>query len=137
MKKYLLIAGVWAGLSYPIYRFIAHWAVIPYGLISLIALLIYLGGYAHGLNYKAQGVLRYKKSLHCDQPEPVRRTWPSTKPSVSQPRLLRAGRARSLPCCVPRGGAVLVRKEGKFGLQESVIHTLLVRYTCHPLKLCA
>jgi hypothetical protein len=43
MKKYLLIAGVWAGLSYPIYRFIAHWAVIPYGLISLIALLIWAG----------------------------------------------------------------------------------------------
>jgi hypothetical protein len=43
MKKYLLIVGVWAGLSYPIYRFIAPWAVIVYGVVSLVALLLWAG----------------------------------------------------------------------------------------------
>ena len=43
MKKYLLYAGAWVALSYPIYRFIAPWAVIVYGVVSLLALLIWAG----------------------------------------------------------------------------------------------
>jgi len=43
MKKYLLIVGAWAALSYPIYRFITPWAVIVYGVVSLLALLIWAG----------------------------------------------------------------------------------------------
>ena len=41
MKKYLLIVGVWVGLSYPIYRFITPWAVVAYGVVSLACLLIW------------------------------------------------------------------------------------------------
>ena len=43
MTKYLITAAAWAALSYPIYRFIAPWAVIVYGVVSLLALLIWAG----------------------------------------------------------------------------------------------
>lgn len=43
MTKYLLTAGAWLALSYPIYRFIAPWAVVVYGVVSLLALLIWAG----------------------------------------------------------------------------------------------
>ena len=43
MVKYLIAAGLWAGLSYPIYRFIAPWAVVVYGVVSLICLLVWAG----------------------------------------------------------------------------------------------
>lgn len=41
MKKYLLAAGTWVVLSYPIYRFIGPWAVVVYGVVSLACLLIW------------------------------------------------------------------------------------------------
>jgi hypothetical protein len=37
MTKYLITAAVWAGLSYPIYKFII------YGVVSLICLLVWAG----------------------------------------------------------------------------------------------
>ena len=43
MKKYLITVIAWAALSYPIYRFIAPWAVIVYGVVSLLALLVWAG----------------------------------------------------------------------------------------------
>jgi len=40
--KYLVIAFLaWVGLSYPIYRFVAPWAVVVYGVVSLACLLIW------------------------------------------------------------------------------------------------
>lgn len=43
--KYLVIGfAVWAGLSYPIYRFVAPWAVVAYGVVSLACLLIWAAG---------------------------------------------------------------------------------------------
>jgi hypothetical protein len=42
MKKYLLIAGVWAGLSYPIYHFIGPVVVCIYGFGSLIFFFIWI-----------------------------------------------------------------------------------------------
>jgi hypothetical protein len=42
MKKYLLIVGAWAALSYPIYRFIGPVAVCIYGFGSLILFFIWL-----------------------------------------------------------------------------------------------
>jgi hypothetical protein len=41
MKKYLLYAGVWAGLSYPIYTYIGPNYVVAYGVLSMAALLIW------------------------------------------------------------------------------------------------
>jgi hypothetical protein len=41
MTKYLLYAGVWAGLSYPIYTFISPGAVVAYGVLSLVGLLLW------------------------------------------------------------------------------------------------
>jgi hypothetical protein len=41
MKKYLLIVGVWAGLSYPTYRFLGPVAVCIYGFVSLVLFLIW------------------------------------------------------------------------------------------------
>jgi hypothetical protein len=43
MVKYLITAAAWAALSYPIYKFIAPWAVIVYGVVSLICLLVWAG----------------------------------------------------------------------------------------------
>ncbi|WP_233636046.1 hypothetical protein [Hymenobacter setariae] len=43
MKKYLLVVGAWAALSYPIYRFTAPWCVVVYGVVTLLALLIWAG----------------------------------------------------------------------------------------------
>jgi hypothetical protein len=42
MKKYLLIFGAWAALSYPVYK-IGPWAVVVYGVVSLVVLLIWAG----------------------------------------------------------------------------------------------
>jgi hypothetical protein len=42
MKKYLLIVGIWAGLSHPIYRYIGPVAVCIYGFGSLIAFFIWV-----------------------------------------------------------------------------------------------
>jgi hypothetical protein len=40
--KYLVIGfAAWAGLSYPIYRFLPPWVVIVYGVVSLACLLIW------------------------------------------------------------------------------------------------
>ncbi|MVN78908.1 hypothetical protein GO988_21475 [Hymenobacter sp. HMF4947] len=41
MLKLIITFAVWAGLSYPIYKFIAPWAVIVYGVVSLACLLIW------------------------------------------------------------------------------------------------
>jgi hypothetical protein len=43
MKKYLLIVGIWAGLSYPTYRYLGPVAVIIYGVVSLVCLLVWAG----------------------------------------------------------------------------------------------
>jgi hypothetical protein len=42
MLKYLIIAAVWAGLSYPIYRFIGPVAMCLYGFGSLILFFIWI-----------------------------------------------------------------------------------------------
>jgi hypothetical protein len=41
MKKYLLVVGIWIALSYPIYRFIGPIAVVGYGVLSLVGLLVW------------------------------------------------------------------------------------------------
>lgn len=41
MIKYLLYVGVWAGLSYPIYTFISPAAVVVYGVVSMVAVLVW------------------------------------------------------------------------------------------------
>jgi len=43
MTKYLITAAAWAGLSYPIYRYVGPWAVVVYGVVSLICLLVWAG----------------------------------------------------------------------------------------------
>ena len=43
MKYLLLIFAIWAGLSYPIYRFLPPWVVVVYGVVSLIAVLVWAG----------------------------------------------------------------------------------------------
>jgi hypothetical protein len=43
MLKLFITFAAWAALSYPIYRFIAPWAVIVYGVVSLICLLVWAG----------------------------------------------------------------------------------------------
>lgn len=43
MKKYLLTAAGWVALSYPIYKFLPPWCVVVYGVVSLLALLIWAG----------------------------------------------------------------------------------------------
>lgn len=40
--KYLVIAfAVWVAVGYPIYRFVAPWALVVYGVVSLACLLIW------------------------------------------------------------------------------------------------
>jgi hypothetical protein len=43
MLKVVLAFVVWAGISYPIYKFIAPWAVVVYGVVSLVCLLVWAG----------------------------------------------------------------------------------------------
>lgn len=43
MKKYLLVVGIWAALSYPIYNFLPTWCVVVYGFVSVAALLVWAG----------------------------------------------------------------------------------------------
>jgi hypothetical protein len=43
MKYLVILFVIWAGLSYPIYRFLPHWVVVVYGVVSLVAVLLWAG----------------------------------------------------------------------------------------------
>ena len=43
MIKYLLIAFAWMALSYPIFRYLGPIAVVGYGVLSLVCLLVWAG----------------------------------------------------------------------------------------------
>jgi hypothetical protein len=43
MLKLAITFVAWAALGYPIYKFIAPWALVAYGVVSLLALLIWAG----------------------------------------------------------------------------------------------
>jgi hypothetical protein len=43
MLKFVITFAAWAGLGYPIYKFIAPWALVVYGVISLVCFLVWAG----------------------------------------------------------------------------------------------
>jgi hypothetical protein len=43
MLKLFITFAAWVAIGYPIYRFVAPWALVVYGVVSLLALLIWAG----------------------------------------------------------------------------------------------